>query len=84
MTLVLPIHNDLVNYQNFAKDREDSGGRSWDSKDMAEMRPEAVAHIREAFALLEATLLADSRDWILKTEKPPLADIEGESAWHRI
>ncbi len=41
------------------------------------MRPEALVEIRGAFELLEMTLLADGRDWILKTENPSLADIEG-------
>lgn len=40
-------------------------------------RPEALAHIRDAFELLETTLLADDRKWVFKTEKPSLGDIEG-------
>lgn len=40
-------------------------------------RPEALVEIRSSFELLETTLLADGREWILKTEGPSLADIEG-------
>jgi len=73
---LIPTDMPLLKDPKFTKDREDFSGRSWDSKDMAKLRPEAVAHIREAFAFMETTLLADGRDWILKTEKPSLADIE--------
>lgn len=41
-------------------------------------RPEHLNYIRNSFEFLETTLLADGRDWVLKTEKPSLADIEGE------
>ena len=75
---LIPTDMPLLRDPKFARDREDFSGRSWDSKDMAKMRPEAVAHVREAFALMETTLLADGREWILKTDKPSLADIEGE------
>lgn len=42
----------------------------------AARRPDAVSAMRDAFELLETTLLADGRDWLLKTDRPTLADIE--------
>jgi len=45
------------------------------------MRPEALVEMRSSFELLETTLLADGREWILKTEGPSLADIEGTSLY---
>ena len=30
-----------------------------------------IAYMRSCFDLLETTLLADGRNWILKTDKPP-------------
>lgn len=74
---LIPTSMPLLNYEKFAKDREEFSGRSWDKKQIAAMRPESLAHIRESFSFLERTLLADDREWILKTEKPSLADIEG-------
>jgi glutathione S-transferase len=74
---LIPTNMPLLNDSKFTKDREDFSGRSWNKKQMEAMRPEAIAHIREGFAFLERTLLADDREWILKTEKPSLADIEG-------
>lgn len=41
-----------------------------------EARAEAVANMRGVCELLEATLLADGRDWVLGTAGPALADIE--------
>jgi hypothetical protein len=51
-------------------------------EDIEKQRPEALAEIRTAFAFLETTLLADGRDWILKTNKPSLADIEAVWPFH--
>ncbi|EFX02453.1 hypothetical protein CMQ_5814 [Grosmannia clavigera kw1407] len=39
-------------------------------------RAEALVQLRHGAAILESTLLADGRDWILGTPKPSLADID--------
>lgn len=74
----LPPDMPLLNDTKFTKDREEFTGRSWAKAAIANMRPEALAHLRDAFDLLETGLLADGREWVLKTEKPSLADIEGQ------
>lgn len=74
---LIPTSMPLLNDPKFTKDREDYSGRSWDKDQIAANRPEAVAAIKRNFALLETTLLADGRDWVLKTSEPTLADIEG-------
>ncbi|KUI60607.1 hypothetical protein VP1G_07767 [Cytospora mali] len=73
----LPIFKD----PNFLRDRADflAGGLSQKSP---EARYEALNDIRNAFELLETTLLADGRDWILKTGSPGLADIEAIWLFH--
>jgi len=75
---LIPPSMPLLDDPKFTKDREEFSGRSWSKENIAANRPEAVAYIRNAFKFLETTLLADGRDWILKTDKPSLADIEGE------
>ncbi|OAA68658.1 Thioredoxin-like fold protein [Niveomyces insectorum RCEF 264] len=45
-------------------------------------RAEALVEIRHAAALLETTMLADGRDWILRTAAPSLADIEAIWPFH--
>ena len=77
-TQVLPPDMPLLKDPKFRSDREDYTGRSWDKKDIKAMRPEGLSHIRDGFIFLETGLLADGRQWILKTEKPSLADIEGQ------
>jgi glutathione S-transferase len=77
---LIPISMPLLNDPKFTKDREEFSGRSWDKKSIEEMRPEAIAHIREGFSFLERTLLADGRKWILRTGAPSLADIEGKAS----
>ena len=79
---LIPTSMPLLNDPNFTKDREDFSGRSWDKKQIEAMRPESLAHVREGFSFLERTLLADGREWILKTDEPSLADIEGEAHLH--
>ncbi|KAI7786879.1 glutathione S-transferase [Diaporthe eres] len=69
----LPIFKD----PNFLKDRADfMGGRNMLAPKSPTAKPEALNDIRNVFELLETTLLADGRDWVLKTEGPSLADIE--------
>lgn len=79
---LLPTDLPLLNDPKFQADRKEYSGRSWDGKAMEAMQPEGLTHVREGFHLLETTLLADGRDWILKTEKPSLADIEGKFRRH--
>lgn len=74
---LLPTSLPLMKDVKFTKDREEYTGVPW-SKDAVEAkRPEALVEMKNAFALLEDTLLADGREWVLKTQSPSLADIEG-------
>lgn len=75
---LIPVELPLLRDPKFTKDREDFSGRSWAKEQVIARRPEALAHMRSSFTFLETTLLADGRAWILKTDKPTLADIEGE------
>ncbi|KAI9759338.1 MAG: hypothetical protein M4579_002396 [Chaenotheca gracillima] len=72
---LLPPRGEAMTPQ-FKKDREQFMGRSWKTEDLERGRPEAFIEMQQAFELLETTLLADGRDWVLKTPKPSLADIE--------
>lgn len=74
---LIPSNMPLLNDPKFTKDREQYTGRSWEKENVERMRPEALVDIMSAFELLETTLLADGREWILKTKQPSLADIEG-------
>lgn len=74
---MIPPGAPLLKDPKFTKDREDYTGRSWAREDIKAMRPEALTHIRDAFEFLESGLLADGRQWILKTEKPSMSDING-------
>ena len=74
---LIPTSLPIMNDPNFTKDRQEFSGRSWEKSKIEARRPEALAHIRNTFHFLETTLLSDDREWILKTEKPSLGDIEG-------
>lgn len=76
----LPLLRDAA----FARDRaEFSGGTmSLKPEERERARPEALLEMRDVFALLEETLLADGRAWLLGAAAaagPSLADIE--AAW---
>lgn len=62
----------------FQADRSDLMGvpKSFTPENVAARRPESLAEFRDALALLETTLLADGRSWVLATPGPSLADIE--------
>ncbi|GAB7359617.1 hypothetical protein MBLNU230_g6800t1 [Neophaeotheca triangularis] len=72
---MIPPDGPVLKNPAFLKDRESFMGRSWQKEDIIKQRPEAMVHLREAFAIIEA-LLADGRQWIAGTEKPTMADIE--------
>ncbi|CAK7227376.1 hypothetical protein SBRCBS47491_006548 [Sporothrix bragantina] len=46
------------------------------------VRAESLAELRHAAFLLETTLLADGRDWILNTSDPSVSDIEAIWPFH--
>jgi glutathione S-transferase len=77
---LIPLHLPTMQDPKFRKDREDFSGRPMNLAALERSRPEALAHMRDAFELLETTLLADGRKWVFKTEKPSLGDIEGKPA----
>ncbi|OLN85879.1 hypothetical protein CCHL11_05428 [Colletotrichum chlorophyti] len=58
------------------RDREGYVGRALSRETMQRARPTAVNEIRRLADLLETTLLADGREWVLGTDGPRLADIE--------
>jgi hypothetical protein len=74
---LIPTNLPAVTDLKFTKDREDLCGRQWSKDALERGRPESIAYMQSCFDLLETTLLADGRNWILKTDKPSLADIEG-------
>ena len=74
---LIPASLPLTRDPAFRRDRLDfNNGRR------VARRPEAVLAVREAAALLEDTLLADGRDWVLGTPAPSLADIEAVWPFH--
>jgi glutathione S-transferase len=77
---LIPLTYPTMSDPAFRKDRAQFSGRPWKLEALERARPEAMVHIRDAFEILESTILADGREWIFKTEKPSLGDIEGE--WH--
>lgn len=79
---LLPTDLPLLNDPKYFKDRGDFIGGNLNKDGMARTRPEALGEVERALNFLETTLLADGRDWILKTESPSLADIEAVWPFH--
>ena len=73
----LPPDLPTMKDEKFIKDRAEFTGTSWSQEARVKGYPEALAHIRHAFDILEA-LLTDGRQWIGGTDKVSLADIHGE------
>ncbi|KAH8881560.1 hypothetical protein GQ53DRAFT_848128 [Thozetella sp. PMI_491] len=73
---LLPTSLPLLQDPKFLRDRADFSGVKQTREQAEALRPEALAEVRRAMALLETTVLADGRDWLLGTAGPSLADIE--------
>lgn len=85
---LIPANVPAMKDPAFGRDRADFFG-SKPSKDApksktppALLRAESLAEIRHAAALLESSLLADGRAWILGTPAPSLADVESIWPFH--
>ena len=63
---------------NFVKDREELWGRSWSKERQDRMRGEALQCMKHNFDFLETLLSDDGGKWILDSEGPSLADINGK------
>ncbi|KAK2593530.1 hypothetical protein QQS21_008753 [Conoideocrella luteorostrata] len=73
---LLPSDLPLLKDPAFQKDREEFSGVKRTPDTVARVRPVALRELASVFKLLETTLLADNREWILNTPSPSLADIE--------
>ncbi|KAF7543251.1 hypothetical protein G7Z17_g10888 [Cylindrodendrum hubeiense] len=79
---LLPTDLPLLQDPAYYRDRADFIGGNLSPEGMNAARPEALGAVIRALDLLETTLLADGRDWILKTARPSLADIEAVWPFH--
>lgn len=80
---VLPRDLPMFSDPNFLRDRADFlNGVDINKGPSPTAKCEAINNIRGSLELLETTLLADGRDWLLKTEGPSLADIEAVWPFH--
>ncbi|KAH7081390.1 hypothetical protein BKA63DRAFT_207414 [Paraphoma chrysanthemicola] len=68
---------DVAQNPTFLKDRQGMLGRNWSKQELEEGRGECLTYIRNLFDLFETSILADGREWMLGSEGPKLADIEG-------
>ena len=73
---LMPATGAIAKDTKFLKDRTELTGREWSVENFQKQRPEALVYMRDGFDLLEK-LLADGREWIMRTKTPSLADIEG-------
>jgi len=79
---LIPSDSPTMQDSKFTKDRAELTGRTWSKEAVERGRPEAVFEIKRAFEFLENMLLADGRDWVLKTETPSLSDLEAVWPFH--
>lgn len=73
---LLPTDLPFLKDPAYFRDRGDFVGRELSAEGMHRARPEALGVVERAFGLLEGTLLADGREWVLGTEGPSLTDVE--------
>ncbi|KAL0942470.1 glutathione s-transferase [Colletotrichum truncatum] len=73
---LLPTSLPMLRDPAWFKDRSGYAGVKLSAEVMERNKPQAVNEVRRHMEFLETTLLADGRDWVLKTDGPGLADIE--------
>lgn len=73
---LLPKDLPMLKNPDFQKDRAEFVGANPVPEPQRGGRPQALREIARVFEFLETTLLADGREWVLKTSQPSLADIE--------
>ncbi len=78
VVMILSAKSPMMKDAAFVKDRADLVGSSFTftAETAAALRPDAVMEVKKVLRLLESTLLADGRTWLLNGESPSLADIE--------
>ena len=75
---LIPANSEVMNDPEWTKDRTSMTGRPFTKETLAMIRPDGLAHVRMYFNMMENTFMADGRKYILNTEQPTLADIQGE------
>lgn len=73
---MIPLEAPMLKDPEFVKDRSEFFGRPWSAEQRAENRPQGIVHMRQCFDIMESLL--DGKKWVGGTDKPTLADLEGE------
>lgn len=79
---LIPLDLPVMKDAKFIADRAAFSGREWSQESVERNRPEALVYIREAFRLVEETILSDGRTWLLGEKGPGLCDVEGVWVFH--
>lgn len=69
---------DVAQEPTFNKDRQGFIFKNWSKEELDDARVNCLNYPKNCFAFFEETILQDGRKWILGSEEPRLADIEGE------
>ncbi|KAF2104467.1 glutathione S-transferase [Rhizodiscina lignyota] len=78
---LIPTNMPVLKDEKWVKDREQFSGRKLTIEAREKGRPESLVHMRDLFVLMEHTLLADGRQWVLG-DNPSVTDIEAVWVLH--
>lgn len=73
----IPSDFPVMSNPAFLKDREELWGREWSKERQERMRAEALQAMKDNFEFLEMMISNNGREWILESDGPSLADING-------
>jgi glutathione S-transferase len=79
---LIPSTANVIKSKEWMEDRHKMTGRQFNADTLREGRPEALAHSRMYFDLMENELLVDGRHYLLDTPEPSLADIHAVWVFH--
>lgn len=77
---IIPTESPAFKHEAFLKDRAGFFTGTSMTASLAERRPQGLIHTRQCFDIIES-LFNDGRKWVGSTEKPTLADLEGERSY---
>lgn len=69
---------DIATEATFHNDRKGFLGREWTKEELEDGRADCLSYVQSMFEFFEDTVLQDGRHWVLNSDGPKIADINGE------
>lgn len=69
---------DIATESTFNNDRKGFLGRDWSKEELEDGRGDCLSYVKSMFDFFESTVFQDGREWVLNSDGPKIADIDGK------